>query len=147
GQMMSDQPPAHDGAGAGEDRGASPLEPTGVPHLDDVLGGGLPRGALVIVAGPPGSGKTTLANQMAFAAAERGRRVLVLSALSEPTSKLLDHLRGFHFFNQNLIGDPIQFLSLEHFLSQGLEATSTGLLATAKAARADFVVLDGFRGV
>ncbi|HVC81687.1 MAG TPA: ATPase domain-containing protein [Chloroflexota bacterium] len=144
--MMSDQPPGQ-GAGAGEDQGASLLEPTGVPHLDDILGGGLPRGALVIVAGPPGSGKTTLANQMAFAAAERGRRVLVLSALSEPTSKLLEHLRGFRFFNQNLIGDPLQFLSLEHFLSQGLEATSTGLLATAKAARADFVVLDGFRGV
>ncbi|MFI5274105.1 MAG: RAD55 family ATPase [Ktedonobacterales bacterium] len=143
--MMSEQPPVLKAAGG--DRGASALEPTGVPHLDDVLGGGLPRGALVIVAGPPGSGKTTLANQMAFAAAERGLRVLVLSALSEPTSKLLDHLRGFHFFNQDLIGDPLQFLSLEHFLSQGLEATSTGLLATAKAARADFVVLDGFRGV
>lgn len=143
---MSEQPPAH-GAAAEADRGAAPLDPTGVPHLDDVLGGGLPRGALVIVAGPPGSGKTTLANQMAFAAAERGRRVLVLSALSEPTNKLLDHLRGFHFFNQELIGDPLQFLSLEYFLSQGLEATSSGLLATAKAARADFVVLDGFRGV
>ncbi|HEU5397842.1 MAG TPA: ATPase domain-containing protein, partial [Gammaproteobacteria bacterium] len=143
---MSEQRAAHVAA-TGEGVAAVPLEATGVPHLDDVLGGGLPRGALVIVAGPPGSGKTTLANQMAFAAAERGRRVLVLSALSEPTSKLLDHLRGFRFFNQELIGDSLQFISLEYFLSQGLEATSDGLLASAKAARADYVVLDGFRGV
>lgn len=142
---MREQPPAL--RTTGQDPRESLLEPTGIPHLDDVLGGGVLRGALMIVAGPPGSGKTTLANQMAFATAARGRRVLVLSALSEPTSKLLDHLRGFRFFDERLIGDPLQFLSLEHFLSEGLESTSIALLATAKAARADYVVLDGFRGV
>lgn len=126
---------------------AFPHEATGVANLDLVLGGGLPRGALVIVLGPPGSGKTTLANQMAFAAAARGRRALVLTALSEATSKLLEHLRGFRFFDPELVGDAIQFLSLEYFLAQGLDATSAALIDTAKIERADYVVLDGFRGV
>jgi circadian clock protein KaiC len=33
----------------------------GVPHLDDMLGGGLPRGHSLLVAGPSGSGKSLLA--------------------------------------------------------------------------------------
>jgi circadian clock protein KaiC len=143
---MSEQSAGHPPT-AGQDRSPFLQEPTGVPNLDLVLGGGLPRGALVILMGAPGSGKTTMANQMAFAAAARGRRVLVLTALSEPTSKLLEHLRGFRFFDMELVGDAIQFLSLEHFLAQGLEATSAALIDTARAERADFVVLDGFRGV
>ena len=89
-----------------------PGDPTGVPNLDRVLGGGLPRGALVLVVGAPGSGKTTLALQMAFAAARAGRRVLILTALSEPTSKLIGHLRTFTFFDEDLLGDAIQVLSL-----------------------------------
>ncbi|MFI5272538.1 MAG: ATPase domain-containing protein [Ktedonobacterales bacterium] len=46
---------------------------SGVSHLGQVLGGGIPREALVSIVGPPGSGKTTLANKMAFAAARTGR--------------------------------------------------------------------------
>ncbi len=122
-------------------------EPTGVPNLDVVLGGGLPRGTLAIVMGPPGSGKTTLANQIAFAAAHRGRRGVVVSAISEPTSKLIAHLRAFSFYDDTLVGDSIQFLSLEQFLPQGLRATSDELIGIARQTRADFVVLDGFRGV
>src|SRR5437764_3758225 len=81
---------------------ASPVgDPTGVPNLDGVLGGGLPRGALMLVVGAPGSGKTTLALQMAFAAARAGRRVLILTALSEPTNKLIAHLRTFTFFTED----------------------------------------------
>src|SRR4051794_3043946 len=81
------------------------LDPTGVPNLDQVVGGGIPRGSLVIIVGPPGSGKTTLANQMAFAAARNRRRSIVLTALSEPTSKLIAHLSSFSFYDDELVGD------------------------------------------
>lgn len=124
-----------------------PVDPTGVPNLDQVLGGGLPRGALVIIVGPPGSGKTTLANQMAFAAARSGRRSMVLTALSEPTSKLIAHLSAFCFYDNALVGDAMQFLSLQHFLTGGLESTGDEIVAAARRLRAAFVVLDGFRGI
>lgn len=37
---------------------------TGVPGLDVALGGGLPEFSFNIIAGSPGSGKTTLAHQI-----------------------------------------------------------------------------------
>jgi KaiC/GvpD/RAD55 family RecA-like ATPase len=39
------------------------LTPTGVPGLDELLGGGIPRGHVVSVFGGPGAGKTTFALQ------------------------------------------------------------------------------------
>ncbi len=123
------------------------LDSTGVPNLDDVLGGGLPRGALTIVVGPPGSGKTTMANQMAFAAAAMGRKAMVFTALSEPTNKLIAHLSTFSFYDGDLVGDRVQFLSLQNFLADGLQATGEEMIAMAFRAGAGLVVLDGFRGI
>jgi circadian clock protein KaiC len=123
------------------------LETTGVPQLDLVLGGGLPRGTLVIILGPPGSGKTTLASQVAFAAAKRRRRSLLLTAFSEPTTKLLEHLRSYHFFDPDLIGDHVQLFSLQQFLSQGATMTGQEIVAAVRQTQANMVVLDGFQAM
>lgn len=120
---------------------------TGVPHLDEVLGGGLPRSSLVLVMGLPGSGKTSLASQIAFAAARDGKTVLVLTALSESTDKLIDHLGGFTFFDATLVGGAIQFFSLQQALGEGLSATRKVILDEARRLRADLILLDGFRGM
>ena len=124
-----------------------PVDPTGVPNLDVILGGGLSRGALVIVMGAPGSGKTILANQIAFSGAQQGRGALVFTALSESTGKLVAHMRSFRFFDEDLLGDRIQFLSMQQFLKQGLAGASDEVVALARQNRAGMVVLDGFRGM
>src|SRR3712207_1059537 len=48
----------------------------GNPSLDRVLGGGIPRDSLSILAGPPGAGKTIMAQQIAFSAAQAGQKVV-----------------------------------------------------------------------
>jgi circadian clock protein KaiC len=45
---------------------------SGLKHLDDLLGGGLPRGSSTLLMGPAGTGKSTIAVQYAVAAAARG---------------------------------------------------------------------------
>lgn len=47
---------------------------SGVRELDQQLGGGLPYGTSTLIIGPAGVGKSTLAVQYAFAAAQRGER-------------------------------------------------------------------------
>ena len=133
--------------GASTSKNEITLDATGVPNLDTVLGGGLPRGAMAIVVGPPGSGKTTLASQVAFELARAGRRSLILTALSEPTSKLTEHLRTLSFFDERLVGDQVQILSLQQLLADGLESVADQVVAIARQMRADLVMLDGFRGV
>ena len=53
--------------------------PTGIPDLDRVLGGGLVRGSVVLLAGPPGIGKSTLLLQWLAAMAAAGLPGLLVS--------------------------------------------------------------------
>ena len=55
---------------------------TGIPGLDEVLGGGLPTGQIYLVEGESGAGKTTLGLQFLMAGRQLGERVLWIS-LSE----------------------------------------------------------------
>jgi circadian clock protein KaiC len=60
---------------------------TGIPGLDDVLGGGLQRNRTYLLEGVPGSGKTTVALQFLMAGAARGEPVLYVT-LSETEEEL-----------------------------------------------------------
>ncbi len=55
-------------------------QPSGVPQLDRVLGGGWVDGSVTLVGGEPGIGKSTLLLQAAAQAALGGRRALYVSA-------------------------------------------------------------------
>ncbi|MCU6500202.1 AAA family ATPase [Rugamonas sp. A1-17] len=45
---------------------------SGLPELDQLIGGGLEEGMSTLISGPPGTGKSTLAAQFVHAATERG---------------------------------------------------------------------------
>jgi len=55
-------------------------DPVGLNEVDRVLGGGIVPGAVALVGGEPGVGKSTLLLQMAGSFAAQGRTVLVASA-------------------------------------------------------------------
>src|SRR4051812_43468875 len=56
-----------------------PRLPTGSTELDRVLGGGLLPGALVLLGGDPGIGKSTLVLQTCAHLAKAGKRILYAS--------------------------------------------------------------------
>lgn len=120
---------------------------TGISGLDQALGGGLLPGAMVFLVGAPGSGKTITAQQIAFHSAARGGTALYFTALSEPHTKLISHIRDFAFYDERLLGSRLQFLNLEQALRQGAEETADAVVQMARSERATLVVLDGFRGV
>ena len=80
---------------------------SGIPNLDEVLGGGLPKPSMILIGGPPGVGKTTFVLQSLSKAAENGEKTLYLPLTSQSVEKLTDFLHSYHFFNDDIIVHPI----------------------------------------
>ena len=85
---------------------------TGVPGLDDLLGGGLPEFSFNLIAGQPGCGKTTLAHQIMFALATEERPALYFTVLGEPPLKMLRYQQQFNFFDCRMVGKAVKFINL-----------------------------------
>jgi circadian clock protein KaiC len=117
---------------------------TGVPGLDGVLGGGLIAGDAYLVCGAPGTGKTTLGNQLAFAHAAAGGTALVATLLTESHERMLGHLGGLAFFDRALLGDRVRYLSLLRPLEEGgVDGLLEALRRAVREQGATLLVLDG----
>jgi circadian clock protein KaiC len=120
--------------------------PTGVPGLDDILGGGIPEFSVSIIAGPPGGGKTTLAHQVAFANATPERPALYFTVLGEPVVKMLRYQQQFSFFDTAKLNTAVRFVNLSDVvLEQDLGAVLEEIIKQVTATNAAIVVLDSFR--
>ncbi|MBC3487205.1 ATPase domain-containing protein [Pseudomonas kermanshahensis] len=117
---------------------------TGIEGLDALLKGGLVAGASYIVQGPPGAGKTILANQLACGHVQGGGRVLVATLLSESHERLFQYLGTLAFFDPTLVGDQIQFVSAFDTLEQeGLDAVVKLLRQEINRQQASLLIVDG----
>jgi circadian clock protein KaiC len=92
------------------------LESSGNLALDEILGGGIPRRSVVLIAGEPGSGKTVMTLQMVFAAAARGQRSLYFTTLSEPAVKVMRFMQQFEFFDPSALDQQVVLADLGRFL-------------------------------
>jgi len=117
---------------------------TGIEGLDALLKGGLVAGASYIIQGPPGAGKTILANQLACGHVRTGGRVLVATLLSESHERLFQYLATLDFFDPTLVGDQIQFVSAFDTLEQeGLDAVVRLLRQEIARQQASLLIVDG----
>src|SRR4029077_16465470 len=112
--------------------------PTGVPGLDQILGGGLPEFSFNLIAGAPGAGKTTLAQQIIFGLCSPDRSALYFTVVGEPPLKMLRYQQQFTFFDMARVNESVRYVNLgldgangtlEKLLGrivQEVEATSPG---------------------
>lgn len=121
---------------------------TGVPGLDEVLGGGLPEFSFNLIAGSPGSGKTTLAHQIMFALATRKRPALYFTVLGEPPLKMLRYQQQFEFFDSEQVNASIRFINLADDTASGdLDQVLSRIVAEVEAHGPAVVFVDSFRSV
>jgi circadian clock protein KaiC len=119
---------------------------TGVPALDGVLEGGIPRYATVFIAGSPGTGKTVLCQQAVFANGREGVPALYLSTLTEPSVKMMRHAETFDFFEPKLLGKEIIYSDIGGALvSEGTAGLLNAIDALVKEHRPEFLVIDSFK--
>jgi circadian clock protein KaiC len=123
--------------------------PSGVPGLDEVLGGGIPEFSFNLIAGGPGCGKTTLGHQIMFANAIAGQKALYFSIIGEPAIKMLRYQQQNSFFDVAKVGDStIEFIHLsQQALEGGLARVLESILERVEEASPNLVVVDSFRAV
>jgi circadian clock protein KaiC len=123
---------------------------TGVPGLDDILGGGLTPHRVYLVEGTPGTGKTTLSLQFLLEGARLGEAGLYIT-LSETADELravatthgwsLDHLSLFELVNEAGL-DPDGEQSILHPSEVELGETTREVMARVEELRPSRVVFD-----
>lgn len=118
--------------------------PSGVSGLDTVLDGGFPKGGIYILQGLPGTGKTTLGNQICYHHAAEGGRALYVTLLAESHARMLLHLGTMTFFDAARLPDQIAYISgLGVLEAEGLAGLVTLLRREITARGASVLILDG----
>ncbi len=121
---------------------------TGVPGLDEVLGGGLPEFSFNLIAGPPGCGKTTLAHQMMFSLATPERPTLYFTVFGEPPLKMLRYQQQFAFFDTELVNGSIHFINLtDDTLAGDLDQVLHRIVVEVEKHNPALIFVDSFRSV
>lgn len=122
--------------------------PSGVPGLDQVLGGGIPEFSFNLIAGAPGTGKTTLAQQIMFANATPERPAIFFTVLGEPAVKMLRYQQQFAFFEPSRVGVDVHFINLsEEVLHRNLDAVLERITREVEERNPSVVIVDSFRTV
>ncbi|HSP55963.1 MAG TPA: ATPase domain-containing protein [Dehalococcoidia bacterium] len=121
---------------------------TGSDALDSVLGGGIPRGSVVFIAGLPGTGKTILAEQMCWVNARWGESVLYIGTLSEPTVKMIRFAQTFDYFDPALVDKSIVYADVSGALKlRDADSLLNEIERLIDLHRPALVVIDSFKAI
>ena len=121
---------------------------TGCVGLDEILNGGIPANTITVLMGAPGTGKTILAEEIAFCNATEKQPALYLTTLSEPLEKFIFHGQNYDFFDPTKVGKSVIYedlgLAVRKAGVEQLDEIVTDLLIKYKPA---FLFIDSFKAL
>ncbi|MBV9866086.1 MAG: AAA family ATPase [Abitibacteriaceae bacterium] len=79
--------------------------PTGIPGVDDLIEGGLPRGRIVLLSGPAGAGKTTFGFQFLHHGITTAEENGVFVSLEEEIADLYQEMRRYGWNLMEFVGE------------------------------------------
>jgi circadian clock protein KaiC len=122
--------------------------PTGCPGLDEILCGGITANTISVLMGAPGTGKTILAEQLAFRNASLETPALYLTTLSEPLEKFIAHGQAYSFFNPQQVGVSVFYEDLGTILrNEGVEKLPEVVTDLFVQYRPRFLFIDSFKAL
>ena len=86
---------------------------TGIPGLDSMIEGGLPRPSLILLAGDAGAGKTTFCTQFLCKGADQGEHGLCLLTFGGPSELQINYVSSYEFAKSAYFGREICYIELE----------------------------------
>ncbi|MFH1785180.1 MAG: ATPase domain-containing protein [Candidatus Micrarchaeota archaeon] len=115
---------------------------SGIPGLDQLLGGGFPDGSLIMVSGGTGTGKSTFALQFLHNGATKFNEPGILISLEQEPEKLIDTAKQFGWDFEDLIAKKkLAIISPSVYKFETLEEHIT---AAVKKLGAKRLVLDSY---
>lgn len=124
------------------------LAHTGIPNLDEILGGGLPLYSVNIIAGASGTGKTILTQQMMYHNCRDKVRGIFFTTLSEPAFKMIRYQQQFSYFDLDRLNENVFYVDIGQVLrDKGLDDALTVIQRSVEEHEARFIAVDSFKAI
>ncbi|MGA2665573.1 MAG: ATPase domain-containing protein [Nitrososphaerales archaeon] len=122
------------------------MTPTGIPGLDDLIGGGFQKGSLVMLAGKPGTGKTVFATKfLSTGVTEFGESGIYVSFGESKETLLGNMARQFGpGVGESLRSERLKFLEYTVMTETGLDAVLKAIIDEVQATGAKRLVIDSY---
>lgn len=116
----------------------------GIEGLDAVLGGGIPRGSLIILAGNPGTGKTAFSARFLYSGALKGEKGIYVS-FCESREAFMENMLGFGYDFEKLEQEGLfRYMDMLTVKEEGVSTLLNMIISEVEDYGAQRLVLDSF---
>lgn len=122
---------------------------TFIDGFDKLTSGGFPLLSNNIIAGVPGTGKTTFCFEVAFRNAKNeGKKSVIFTTVSEPPFKMIKYLSEFDFFEKSYLNKFVFIKDLGEFVRKGDKNGVIDYISnTIKEIKPQIIVIDSFKSL